>query len=1142
MNVTGNIIKEADAASLWTRLKEVASPGDSLILVNNLLMEREVRHKWQRDQKGFAPDIHTLASWLQELAIHSLDASQAPSVILSPEDRSLWLEQWLSTHPRKEFRRFAGIKSVTAISNIIGELHREHQHPGALLNHLKQSGRWKKSSGRHAGPEEPSAHGESPDRGESPAHGESPVQHASETSSGTLIAELLASYEEKRSEMNAMDQEQLLGKVRAFRNDLIRHEKLVFFLIDEWDPVQQYALQCIDKSDYGKKPQMIHVQFADGESDASGGEVFLDTFHHPREELEQAARCILTGMAQHESGHDKKGDTRKEHEQTARAPHGSRFEDYVVLTGDLSLYEDLIPTLSERFRIPFYTSRGPSLISHPFVRRLLTYLKLDHHDFQVDDVSRVFADNRMILPQLSNNEEHIAPNIRHFAQFCRAYNFRTLHEVAEGMDRVFEGLLNHIAYEEDQEKEEQRRKGLRRDRGYYAEVVGHLQKLRGYYHAPEEQSIKAWVQWARMLLDLQNDLMSREANEARQLLEIILEKLSASQDRLGLYRTISRHQFFKLLELRLKETREKPEEKPGGVLLTEIRHLPDLHDKTVFVLGLHEEGFPKPDRPDFLQFRYQKALEQLTGRHGSESYDLARFQLVRLLSSRRPRYLSRPLYVEQKQVMPSPLWLDMEDSGHHSGSRFESPDDATPVPDKLITNRDMGMWAVQNHSTAFDHSGGDEPAEQAKPAEQAEQNEQTKPADTWPQRLAEDRQTLVKRYRIAAKVQKQRQNPEAMGPYDGVIDPGLISGWLHQQEMTHQMNTSISRLDTFANSPLEYFFKYVLRLQPLHEFQDDAESNIKGTLLHHILQEFYSETDQEGPTVWPADDPEAARLRMDRIRKRLLDDYHHQLGNPDSPFPELLKSNMERVTRWFLQMEQESPPKLDEALGDLRPAVFYPGFGMSMEHRWQFEKKVDEFQVRFRGLIDRVDITPDGSNALIYDYKSGSSGVQSYKGRILRGLSFQLPVYGMYIRERGIPHHLSGYYKLPISGKRKDMERIYTMGSAEMVQDDQLYTRAGKRNSRSLHYKEPDKLDAFLNAIRELRIAWIMRAIRAGRFHLPLTPESKWSDFRFISRYDSQVQMQRKNVEKLSRKDKGMAWELDRYYLDETFWEDTNDE
>ena len=1114
-------------SELWQYLLEEADGPGTLIVVNNLLMEREVRRKWQRNRKGFAPDIQTLASFLDEMAIHAMHDADLPALILAPQERTLWLEQWLSNHDKSEYRRFAGLKTVTAISNIIGDLYRCSQRPGVILERI---------SGAARGADRREQQGRPPDRSDPP---------------GTLsrekhvLAEILHDYELQMQARGWLDQERLALMIPGGPAPFSPCTKAILYQVDEITPAQDTALSSLsglervsirfdDRQDEPIAPSTVSVTEASAcghnEVERSHHGVYLDTFHHPREELEQTVRQILALI----SGQDRvitassrlPGFTAASSsgKKGASASSRLRYDDFVILTGDLSLYEPMVPSFCRRYEIPLYTSRGPSLISQPFIRRILTYLKLGHSNFKIDDVFRIFSDNRLLLPDLQDNDELKMPNIRHFSQFCREYNFRTLDEAADGMDRVFDWLFELVRFDDDDEKEQKRREQEQRNRDFYHEVVGRLQSLREYYRTNEHQTLSDWAEWAGSLLALQKNLKSREANEAREILRIILDKLALTQERLGLSRKMGAGEFFRLLELRLKETRERPTERPGGVLLTEIGQLPEVHDKIVFILGLHEEGFPKTEKADFLQFRYEKILQDVMGRSGTESYDLARMQLQRVLASGCPRYIGKPNLVAQKQVMPSPLWLELMD-GRGEGDISHWP----------VTSEN---WIMSSHEAGrFVAAGGvlPGPAAHSGPAAHPGQAAHPGPARHHEPSATDTDFHFI--WKLAFSVEKERQDTTRMGPYDGVLDPPVVTEWLRQQFGDGPLRMSISRLDTYATSPQEYLFKYVLRLKPLHEYQDDAESNVKGSLLHHILQDFYSKTEEEGPPVWPADDFEAAQKRMNRIRRRLVDMYRHQLGNPESPFPGILENNLEQVTRWFLDMEASGPKPWLVDVPDVRPAVFYPAEGYEMEHPWAFDREYDGFQTAFSGKIDRIDINEEGSIAMLFDYKSGKSGSRSYSD-IVRGTSFQLPVYAMYLRSRGISRFVAGYYKLPVNGKRKDVESTFSLGSAELIDDSLLYKKDGNRRKNSFLYKDSDEMDDFMQAIEERRIKWILRAIRKGCFNVSLTGDPAWSDYRHISRYEFRIQLQRRNREAGLRTRKKMTHELDRYYLYEPFWED----
>jgi hypothetical protein len=73
---------------------------------------------------------------------------------------------------------------------------------------------------------------------------------------------------------------------------------------------------------------------------------------------------------------------------------------------------------------------------------------------------------------------------------------------------------------------------------------------------------------------------------------------------------------------------------------------------------------------------------------------------------------------------------------------------------------------------------------------------------------------------------------------------------------------------------------------------------------------------------------------------------------------------------------------------------------------------LDGRTVSFRGRIDRVDHSPDGSRAVVYDYKTGrgSAYADNALDDLERGVRLQLPVYGLAAR-RDLPDaDVDAYY------------------------------------------------------------------------------------------------------------------------------------
>lgn len=1166
---------------IWNHLKNESSGPQTLILVNNLLMEREVRKKWQELYASLSPDIQTLSQWMQDLALHSIPEKELPHLLLSPEERTLWLRQWLSTHRNPDFRKYSGVRQVTAISNIIGKLYSGDITPGRLLSYLRNPKETRSASSQNIPSvfdgASKSDSGRERDKAEHFLLSEDYEKNKHEHT----IPLILSAYEKETERLKWLDKERLPSIAKEINSSMVRHEKIILYLIMEEHPVARNFLERVahSASKRANPPEIVIIRpekdpeselplfmgrkidsgrpksskkemdirpeseffDEDTEADGIGGSTgrrlsdfrghYFHEHHHPREELEQAIRQIIALMSHKSQQTGPFSKLISDNTPNSSSSLGTRYEDYVILTGDLTPYETLAPSAGERFEIPLYCSRGPTLISHPFIRRFLTYLKMEDNDFQIDDIFRVFADNQLTLPDLHDHNEQIPPNIRHFSQFCCEYNFRTLEEVSDGIPRIMKMQLNEAQNITDPERKENVLKKLTSDHDFYSRVIALLHALRRHYQTPSGQTIKEWADWAASLLSLQTPLKSEEAYQSRRMMYLMLNKLSEIQDKLNLRQSFTRSDFFKLFELRLKESRERPQEKPGGVLVTEIRQLPEVHDKIVFLLGLYEEGFPKTIRPDFLHFRYEGAIERLSGRQPEESYALARLSLKLLLDPNMPRFLSRPLLVDQKPVMPSPLWIEMAEEIKFLANESDACRNNSSTGKKVSKGgKDYGRtpfithrWPVSQEKWLMSQS------EKGRLKALVEKGKEPLPADD----------DISYPYCLAAYVQEKRNDITEMGRYDGVVDKNIMQKWWPQQLKKGHFHLSISRLDTFASSPQEYFFKYVLRLRPLHEYIDDAESTIKGTLLHQVLQNFYSETKEEGPPVFPCDDPEAAQNRLTLILKRLIKNHRHQLGNPETPFPGILCDNLENVTRWFLIEEQKDSEILKEP-EKYRPASLIPESKIEMEHEWNFEIELAGIKVLFRGIIDRIDLNRADGSVLIYDYKSGSSSVRNFKD-IVAGQGFQLPVYAMYIRNRGIKRFVSGYYVLPIRGKKSDVKRKFMLASEEMIKEEHLYTKNGKRKKNRGQFMAEEQINTFMQALETRRMAWIVTAIREGNFHTSVTGNPPWSDYTHINRFEPRIQTRRKLREMRLRKNLAKDFVLSRYYLHEPFWdEDSN--
>ena len=84
----------------------------------------------------------------------------------------------------------------------------------------------------------------------------------------------------------------------------------------------------------------------------------------------------------------------------------------------------------------------------------------------------------------------------------------------------------------------------------------------------------------------------------------------------------------------------------------------------------------------------------------------------------------------------------------------------------------------------------------------------------------------------------------------------------------------------------------------------------------------------------------------------------------------------------------------------LVPSYFELKFGKPPEAELNYlEIKRSRGSVLIEGQIDRIDLTKDGSKALVIDYKRSARDLSIHK-RIQMGLEFQLPIYMLAVKQR----------------------------------------------------------------------------------------------------------------------------------------------
>jgi len=204
---------------------------------------------------------------------------------------------------------------------------------------------------------------------------------------------------------------------------------------------------------------------------------------------------------------------------------------------------------------------------------------------------------------------------------------------------------------------------------------------------------------------------------------------------------------------------------------------------------------------------------------------------------------------------------------------------------------------------------------------------------------------------------------------------------------------SSTRFETWANCPFRYFLAYEIGVEPTKapEVAETLSALDRGIIIHDILDTFVKDTLRQ-PAASAATDTD----RLQQIANIEFDDFERNglIGRPV-----LWRLERERIKRGLLDFLDVHRSRINER--GQRPVATELGFGDGTEIPAVILKLPGERAVRFRGWIDRVDVSSDGSAATVIDYKSGGSSRFSEIANdpVDGGKHLQLPIYAMAIKE-----------------------------------------------------------------------------------------------------------------------------------------------
>ncbi|KRB74191.1 recombinase RecB [Nocardioides sp. Root190] len=179
---------------------------------------------------------------------------------------------------------------------------------------------------------------------------------------------------------------------------------------------------------------------------------------------------------------------------------------------------------------------------------------------------------------------------------------------------------------------------------------------------------------------------------------------------------------------------------------------------------------------------------------------------------------------------------------------------------------------------------------------------------------------------------------------------------------------SPSRVGDFLNCPLLYRFRSIDRLP-----EPASPAAVRGTVVHRVLEQLF--------------DVPAAERTPERADEMLAPAWE-ELQQLEPAVLDMFPADGPEIADWLVTchdvlrtyFDLEDPTRLEPAAREL------------------YVEALTDAKVLLRGVIDRVDIAPDGAIRVV-DYKSGASPSEMFEGKAL----FQLKFYALVLwRMRGV--------------------------------------------------------------------------------------------------------------------------------------------
>jgi hypothetical protein len=481
--------------------------------------------------------------------------------------------------------------------------------------------------------------------------------------------------------------------------------------------------------------------------------------------------------------------------------------DIVLALPNAASYAGVLESTLEAHEIPTRVLQSRPRVSFPIVARALRLLELHGSEWTLDEIADLFGDGvlRACCADTTGGDENIL-DVARLRTACIESRFDSLLDLDACRERL-EAAQDATARRQKFDLEK-----LERD----LDCLRALRDLSRQLGAA--QSASSWANLARELLARTTchleSLDEQWAREAQRQLDWIYDGIIRVETFAARWISDTPRRVDDFLDWLRLELEGGEESDVEGVALEITRPQRLLSDvpPVVYLAGLTENEWPQNAWGGTFLTRHRNELAALREYRGDPA-QWAQYQLALCLREAHELHLLHPQWESGREVLRSPLLEDVVLCwGELPMLPLVETPSSRPEVLKLLAAR-----ATDNESTPV-----------------------TQTAQQWgfDTEHARHLSTLF-------ALQRARRNADSIGVYDGNLgERGAAQLQRFFAASGRQLRLDATKLKAYAQCPLKYFFREVLRLRSSEKLSDDFVGRESGTLLHRILERFTREYSQ----------------------------------------------------------------------------------------------------------------------------------------------------------------------------------------------------------------------------------------------------------------------------------------------------------